>query len=792
MPSLSVVVPIYNVSNNLEQCLSSLISQDYDDVEFICIDDCSTDGSTEILREYAAKDQRITPVFHQENLGVHASRREGALMSTGKYVMFVDGDDELVLGACSALFELGEKSNVDVLHFATQIVNDGGVIESRIAANERLVAPRCELLEGDLIEMCFLQKLFNFSIWGKLFRGDLCRSAFTATSTDVLPKAQDLYETFVVLSFSSSYLGVEDLFYRYHFGIGITGADLLTVQQYDRIATQGLIPTQIQSFLETRGELQDRAEALDAIKNRLIDECVTKFGFVAEGEGLEAFEALAEYWPMDEVIAAFARRMWSSAPALMRRIEGCSLFGSRTYSKQRKTIAIYYRCIENGGAQRVVARLCNIWSKLQDESGQWRYDVVLITDDIEVTAEYPLDSRVVHEYVPDRTASHGKNYQARMHAFMDIIERRNIDVVVYAQWVDACLPWDMLSIKATKRSPAFCIQSHSFNPIVMEFVNDAAARLRQNYRFCDGVALLSDCDQSFAKLYNPRTKAIANPLTYDPAETPRSDLSSNNMLWVGRFSKEKNPLYAVEVFAEVKPMVPGVTMTMVGDGPLLNDAMELSELLELGDSIRFPGFCEDMQPFYENASLFLSTSDYEGFPMGQAEALCFGLPLATDKMPWLTMHRDGRGYLFTDMGEISKASTDIAALLNDEEELRRLSDEAHSHAMRYEESRLIEDWETFFDSLSVPISTNESDEETNDYAILIDGFIDFHSKKSVADAQTIKKLRSDLRKTRNQLKKTKSSLKRTKKKLNDTYTGPSWKIGRVITALPRLVKKRIK
>ena len=75
-PKVSVIIPVYNVEPYLRQCLNSVINQTLKEIEIICVDDGSTDASLEILKEYAAKDKRIT-VLKQQNLHAGVARNAG-------------------------------------------------------------------------------------------------------------------------------------------------------------------------------------------------------------------------------------------------------------------------------------------------------------------------------------------------------------------------------------------------------------------------------------------------------------------------------------------------------------------------------------------------------------------------------------------------------------------------------------------------------------------------------------------------------------------------------------------
>lgn len=92
LPIALVIVPIYGVEQYVRKCVESLITQQYDNLEIILVDDGSKDKSGLIIDELAALDPRIM-VIHQENTGVSAARNSGLSHASGEYVLFVNGDD---------------------------------------------------------------------------------------------------------------------------------------------------------------------------------------------------------------------------------------------------------------------------------------------------------------------------------------------------------------------------------------------------------------------------------------------------------------------------------------------------------------------------------------------------------------------------------------------------------------------------------------------------------------------------------------------------------------------------
>ena len=113
-PMVSVIIPVYNVSDYLYECLDSIINQTLKEIEVICIDDGSTDNSLEILKKYAKKDNRIT-ILKQDNLHAGIARNAGLAIATGKYLSFLDADDFFDLNMLENLFDIAEKDSSDVV-----------------------------------------------------------------------------------------------------------------------------------------------------------------------------------------------------------------------------------------------------------------------------------------------------------------------------------------------------------------------------------------------------------------------------------------------------------------------------------------------------------------------------------------------------------------------------------------------------------------------------------------------------------------------------------------------------
>ena len=125
---LSVIVPVFNVEKYLPECLNSILLQDVDSMEVICVNDGSTDGSEKILLDYAQKDSRIR-VFSRFNHGLGATRNFGLLRARGEYVCFIDSDDWLKENTLGTLYNEAHKNELDILYFDGEIVYETPELE---------------------------------------------------------------------------------------------------------------------------------------------------------------------------------------------------------------------------------------------------------------------------------------------------------------------------------------------------------------------------------------------------------------------------------------------------------------------------------------------------------------------------------------------------------------------------------------------------------------------------------------------------------------------------------------
>ena len=166
--TISVIVPVYNVAQYLPQCVDSILSQDYEDLEVILIDDGSTDASGEICDRYGASDSRVR-VIHQKNGGAAAAKNAGLRLASGDYLTFADSDDYLEPGAYGFLMKTLLETNADAVQGSFREVYRNHVEEQRIQA---------ETLEGYDYLLRFPKDFSCALLWNKLYRRELFEGVF--------------------------------------------------------------------------------------------------------------------------------------------------------------------------------------------------------------------------------------------------------------------------------------------------------------------------------------------------------------------------------------------------------------------------------------------------------------------------------------------------------------------------------------------------------------------------------------------------------------------------------------
>ena len=213
--AVSIVVPIYNAAEYLRKCLDSVVNQTLENVEIIFVDDGSTDGSSEICKEYAAKDNRII-YYKKENEGLAAARQDGIERSSGEYVGFVDSDDWLELNMYERMYTVAKENDADVVFcncYKDENKKNDYYLEPGVYDRERIekeILPRS--LAG--ITPQGTNDVIRWCNWLRIYRLSLIRDNNIAFGRG-FRRSQDLQLTFETALYAQKYVSINDE-YLYH------------------------------------------------------------------------------------------------------------------------------------------------------------------------------------------------------------------------------------------------------------------------------------------------------------------------------------------------------------------------------------------------------------------------------------------------------------------------------------------------------------------------------------------------------------------------------------------------
>lgn len=744
-PVLTIVVSVFNTASYLERTLESICQQKCESLEVICIDDHSTDGSQSIIQKFVSTDSRFISIIHDSNIGTHNTRLEGIEKSSGRYVWLVDGDDSIVPGICNTLVDIINGTDYDVIHIGSRIINEDYLDPKRIEWMENFTKPVNGKLHGEQIfKSCFVDGGYGFNIWNKIFNADFLKRSINEMERLVLPKAQDEYEYFVISHNARSYVGYpKTIGYEYHFGAGVTGHNRLDMESFSRYCGMSKVADAIDRYSADKEEYTK--DASKRCRTQLMMDCTTNWFRLKKEERPKFFQEMVASWGATETVGALARLKWDSPDDVTK-----SLYPMQPIpDKPIRRIATYFHSMHGGGVQRVISKLSEVWTNLG-------YEVILITDEPEHPNDFQIDPRVKRFCITSYKETNGENYIRRSNELRDILLSNEVDLFITHAWAIYMLLWDMLVCKLN--GVKFVIHCHNIFSMLEWRGFNYFASMPSVFKLADGIITLSEVDQRFWSFHNRNTYMVQNPLSFEPSSCIPSELKDNTVLWIGRFAREKKPLDALIIFKMVHDYIPSSTMIMVGEGTeeIKKELQSYVNDNHLSDCVHFIGYVSDVKAVYQRASVFICTSEFEGYLITATEAMCAGVPGVYYEMPYLKIVREGSGFVQVPHGDMESASREICRLLSDVEYRRELGKEARSYAEVLAQYNLSDRWKEILKELEHTKEGPVSDESTD---LMWDTLLQFYKRGVVAKENKIK-------------------------------NSHSYRIGRMVTFIPRKILRK--
>lgn len=686
---VSLIITTHNAGTQLADALSVFVQQSLSDIEIICVDNCSTDDSRDILLQYAQSDSRIRPVLCNADGGMMHARSKGVKIAQSEFVLFVDSISRLNDDAYKDIAKLLDCNKADILCFEAH--------EKKVntqTSGQHGSSQKSRLLTGHrLVEAVYEEEQCSYSLHNKLFRTEIIKKAYAQMPQGHYSIGEEDFIVFLALYYSRSLLiNFGSINYRPNNSRTLDDDDFSREDMHGYCASATLV-AKLYSFLEREGELASHLASWNNLRCVLLRKNARKWYLSAKHEDTSfGFDCMIDAWGAESICRYLLGHHFEDQAAIADKINGAVHLQPHIHPV--RTIGTFYYRISNGGLERVLASHIRTWVEMG-------YRVVLYTDKEPCSEDYPYPQEVKRIILPDSFSEENTDHVTRFVALYKSIQHEGIDVFIHQAWLSEILLWDMLAVKL--QGVPFVQATHGvFScPLTDGSVHYAKhmETLTHIYRLNDLTLTLSNVNAAYWKLYSRRTEVVVNPCHLSTKNYSPSRLESHDVLWVGRIAPEKHLRDAIEAMHMVVAHIPDARLIVVGKADpcylhVEESAKERIKQLALESSIVFEGYHEDLTAHYTNASVFISTSEYEGYPMAIAESKVFGLPCVTYDLPYISFaEHPNEGLMRVKQGDVKGMADVIVRLLTDDNLRLACGKQARLSAEQFSNEHIRDKWE---------------------------------------------------------------------------------------------------
>lgn len=773
-PRVSIIVPLYNDEEFVSAAIESCLAQTLHDIEVICVDDASTDGTVEVVERYRQRDPRIQLIRQPENRSAFQARRVGLDAASAPHVLFLDGDDELAPRAAEAAIAKARSARADVVGFGVEIIAPDGV-PSRLAA--ALQPTHDELRAPEIIPSLFpVGEAANGHLWRYLFETRLLRAAYDGLGEDLaFYRANDLPISFLALAHAAKYASVADRLYRYHFRRGTSGHRVDGTERFDFLLS-GIRP--ISAIAEKVRTVSGGSSAIRAsydsarlhiignvlqyairdTSGDLLRTCVSKLA--SEVGELDLVRAAAAFCP--EALSALSAN--AKAPSMAKTV---------------RSVLITTRQLDIGGLQSV----------LLDQAAH----LASSGRDVTIVVMQRTDRELQLPPGVDLVELTNESALARVDQWVALCRERAVDVVIdHHILYNEHWPWRALAAQAVGVPTIGWLHNFALRPLFDR--SERVSFLDSHLPVLARVVTLSPADVVFWKLRGvERVAYIPNP----PSPLTHSALSSGTdrshtgatieLAWWGRLNNTtKQVHHLVDVAAELRKRGVDFRLTIIGPNSRDLTATQVRQRAisrGVDDVVDLLGEqnTDGLVATLADAHLLVSTSAIEGYQLTILEAQALGMPVAMYDLPWLATVRGNPGVVTAPQDSPAALADVIASLARDPERYAELSSRGREHAKAAAD---IDTHVLLVSLLEGDLPEQFSPEPTLDEArMLIDWLVRIGERNVRAHAEQSRAADVDTLRRERDLARA---------KLRQITQGPSFRIGRAITKIPRVVKEMIR
>ena len=731
---LSIIVSVYNVKEYLEDCLRSLSEQNIQNVEFIIVDDGSTDGSSEICDHWGLYDKRFT-IIHQENKGTLLARKVGILKSKGERIIFIDGDDLLAKNALRSIIQLIKICNSDIIQFSSSPFNC--INNRQYKEVKKYINTSCKNINRniDISESIFIKKTINWTVWNKVYNSKILKKVCKYIDDIYCISYEDMYFLFLISFFSntfSSYKTKPLYYYRYNAGISTKKQNLQNVSIHIQNAK---ILLNIDIFLQHEHASYEWYKCFNAIKEHMYSSLIYIISKLSKNDLKEAFNLFYNEY---DIIYSLP---WIETNFIERQNEIAIsyIFTKKLHTYKieknlqlKKTIGIFYHRYYNGGVEQVISRHILLFTKLG-------YRIIFFTEEINEQQEYFLPKDIVRIHVP-------RSYkQNRADVFISAIKKYNISIFCHHATSSLYLLFDLILLR--EMGCHIILISHEVTDFLFAlnikyFVNKVLV-----YKMADTVLVLSKSEERFYQQCGINACYIPNPIN-NVTKQDIIPISKRNpvVIWIGRLENNaKNYRDALKILKTVVIKNNEAVGYIIGSGNF-KDNFYVKFFIKFnrlkGKLIHIP-YTKEVKNFYKKASVHLVTSSFESFGLVIAEGKLYGIPLVTYDLPVVELLKNNKGYVRVERHNIQDAAEEILKILRDKKYAERLSQEAResiSHFIQFDQEK------TWSEILKNPCRkyVNIDEKDANNMCLFWSNVIDMYNEGLLYRTSSIEFLKHTL------------------------------------------------
>ena len=353
--------------------------------------------------------------------------------------------------------------------------------------------------------------------------------------------------------------------------------------------------------------------------------------------------------------------------------------------------------LQAGGAERAVTGLANFWAE--------KHQVTIITL-VNSTPFYPLNPKIKRNYCLEQSKEKTTILQSlkdailRLKKLKSLLKKENPDVVLsFMMKTNIYVTWIAKLLKIP------CIISERANHDLNKLPKLQESIRNLSYRYISKLVVQTEGNKAYYQktVELSKIKVIPNGVanSFIKQRNTQKEQKEQIILNVGAFRNGKAQDLLIKSFANIK--VPNWRLVFLGKGPNLEKFQNLTVTLGIADRVQFVGAQKDVASFYRKASLFVFTSEHEGFPNALLEALYFGLPCISTNCPHgpADLIQNGQNGYLVPVGSQEQLTRKITELIEDSELRTRFSIEAIASSSKYDMENIANQWMNLIESVVV-------------------------------------------------------------------------------------------